>query len=102
MVQVNRERKTVRKRVATVDVNYVTLGTLLKDVQDAIGQWGENAFVEEYQHSYSDDSSYGGIFSDVLETDEEMATRIADEERWADAQEKRDQKDYARLKAKFG
>jgi hypothetical protein len=98
---VNRERKTVCKRVDTIDVELVTLGNLLKEVTEAITKWGENAIVQEYQRDYSNDYSQGGIFVDDVESDVEYITRIADETRWSEQQDARDMKEFARLKAKF-
>lgn len=94
---VNRERKMVQTNMHDLDLEYVTLADARKEIDRMITAFGENALIKKYESDYST-SEYLGIFVDHLETDKQMAKRIAQEERMEDLERYR----YVQLKAKFG
>lgn len=75
------KRKMVQKEVDSLIVDYTSLGDILKSVKKMIASYGPDAVVEEKTYRYSD-SKYLAVMKIVPETDEEMNTRIAAEERY--------------------
>ena len=99
---VNRERQRIRDYSGSrVDIKYGTLGEALEKIQGLIETYGEDAEIDTYTPRYSD-SEYLGVYVQRLETDEEMAARIANEEIWEANWAERDRQEFERLKAKFG
>lgn len=98
---VNRERKMVNTRVDYLDLYHDmyhdTLADARKQIDHLIAQYGETAQIQPYREDY-DDTDRLGVFVDRIETDEQMAKRIAQEERMEDLERYR----YEQLKAKFG
>ena len=75
--------KVSRKKVDYVDLDYQTLGKILKDIKGYIELYGEDALLKRY-YEYNEDP-YWGIFTMELETDEEYAfreTRLQEQEYW--------------------
>jgi hypothetical protein len=98
---VNRNRKMIKVFATTIDLEGITLNKALERIQEYVADYGDTAFIDTYQYSY-DDTEYLAIYQRRLETDEEMATRIADDEKWERQSGEQDRADYERLKAKFG
>ena len=99
---VNRERKMIKAHTGSdVDIKYRTLKVALEHIQYLISEYGEDAEITTYQEQWSD-REYLGVYIKRLETDEEMARRIAEEKRWDAQQARRDREEFERLKAKFG
>jgi len=98
---VNRNRKMIKVFATTIDLEGITLNKALARIQEYIDDYGDTAFIDTHQYSY-DDTEYLAIYQRRLETDEEMATRIADDEKWERQRGEQDRADYDRLKAKFG
>lgn len=97
---VDRTRKMVRYPAEEVDIKYSTLGSALQTIQRLIEKYGENADIDMHSYAYSD-TEYFYVFTDRPETDEEMQTRIRQEEIWAKNREEQDIKEFERLKKKF-
>ena len=99
---VNRERKVISAYTGSdVDLDYDTLKRAAERIQHLISLYGEDAQIKKRQEAYSD-YEYLGVYTNRLETDQEMSRRIREEEEQEARQAKRDADDYARLKAKFG
>ena len=98
---VNRERKMVQARAYYLDLDYETLADARKEIDRLIAEYGETAVIKTYQESW-DDTDRLGVFVDRAETDDEMAKRIAQEERYEKDQAEWDRREFDRLKAKLG
>lgn len=103
-MKVNYERKMVPKQQTTsIDFEYDTLEQVSKTVNKLIEEYGKDAKIMCHTESYSDsDKEYMYVYKDELETDEQMAKRIAYEEKFAKMKEERDAAEYKRLQEKFG
>lgn len=97
---VDRSRKMIRARAEDIDIVYDTLGSAFKTIQSLIERYGADAEIAPYQPEYSD-CEYIGVFIQRLETDDEMNTRIIEEEKWEQYAADRDVKEFERLKKKF-
>ena len=97
---VNRNRETIKVFATTIDVEGITLKKALARFHEYVAEYGDDAFLDTYQYSY-DDTEYLAIYQRRLETDEEMATRIADSEKWERIRAEQDRAYYERLKSKF-
>jgi len=89
------------KRIESLDLEYSTLSDALDTIQCLIDKYGPDAAILEYEDQYSD-NKYLAVSIKVPETDEEMARRIREEERWEADKTARDRAEFERLKAKFG
>lgn len=98
---VYRSRMTFPKRMESIDLEYSTLSDALETIQSLIDRYGPDAVILEYDADYSD-NKYLAVSVKVPETDEEMARRIKEEERWEAEKTARDRVEFERLKAKFG
>ena len=98
---VNYERKKVSREVATLDLDYRSIDEAIKDLQQIRRNYGTELRIRRQSYDYSD-GEYWAVMGDRDETDEEMRSRIANEERWEAEQAERDRRDFERLKAKFG
>lgn len=102
-MKVNYERKMIPKQRTSINFDYDSLETVLGEIKRLIKYYGKDAKIMCHTDSYSNsDKEYMYIYSDELETDEEMATRIAAEEKWAKQDEAREAAEYKRLQEKFG
>ncbi len=103
-MKVNYERKMVpTQQTTSIDFEYDTLEQVLKKVEELIEDYGKDAKIMCHTEIYSDsDKEYMYIYKDELESDEEMAKRIAYEEKFAKLDEERDAAEYKRLQEKFG
>jgi hypothetical protein len=88
-------RQLVVKEVGTLDFECHRLDTAVEVLQNLISVHGPEAFIH-YERDY-DDVPYLSIKVQRLETDEEMAARIKQEEDWLS----RERHLYERLKRKF-
>ena len=101
--EVNRERKMVPKQQTSVNFEYDTLEMVLNQVKMLVKEYGKDAKIQCHGDAYSNsDKEYMYVYKDELETDEEMAKRLAHEEKWAKEDEERDAAEFKRLQAKFG
>ena len=98
---VNRERKITTTPAESLDLEYKTLQSARDLLDELIAEYGPTAKIEYHQQPWSDES-YLYVFQNCPETDEEMATRIALEEKWEADRDARDRKEFERLQAKFG
>ena len=99
---VNRERQRIRVYSGyDVDIKYSTLRHAREHIDWLIETHGAEAEIDTYTPRYSD-TEYLGVYVQRLETDEEMAARIANEEIWEANWAERDRQEFERLKAKFG
>jgi hypothetical protein len=94
------ERQLVSREKTSFDVEYKTLKEILKEVNDLIQTYGEDAYVQMTQSAYSD-GAYLAVFAKELETDEEYEIRLVTEERYSLLQEEQDKKKYEILKKKY-
>ena len=94
-MNLDRTRQLVVKEVDTLDLESQTLDTAVKVLQNQISVHGPEAFIH-YERDY-DDVPYLSIKVQRLETDEEMAARIKQEEDWLSRQRHL----YERLKKQF-
>ena len=102
MKNVNYERKMVSKEQTSVNFEYDTLEHVLKQVKDLIKTYGKDAKILCHCAEYSDsDKEYMYVYKDEPETDQEMAGRIAQEEKLVAMIEERDAAEFKRLQAKF-
>jgi hypothetical protein len=98
---VNRERKMINTPVESADWTYVRLGDIQTQLTAAINRHGPNAMLDWHTLPY-DETRYLYIFADVPETDEAMATRIANEELYEERRVARDRAEFERLSKMFG
>ena len=98
---VNYERKKVKREVATLNIDYSTVGEAIRELQTVRKSYGADARIGRAHYQY-EDGEYWAITAMFDETDEEMRKRIAEEEKWEAEQAERDRRDFERLKAKFG
>ena len=105
MAKHKRIEKTVQVETC-LGLEYSTLAELKGMVEAWIAMHGEDAWLEQYQEAYGDDSYYWAIIKKVPETDDEYDARVADlkkkEIREKDIQEARDRSEFERLSKKFG
>lgn len=102
-MKVNYERKMVPNERTSIDFEYDTLEQVLKKVNKLIQEYGKDAKIMCRAEPYSDsDREHMYIYVDGPETDNEMAERIAQEEKSAKFFEERDAAEYKRLQEKFG
>lgn len=94
------ERKLIQKEVGTFGPEFCTLKEVLATIKYLIAEHGEDAKIIEGTYPYSD-GTYLAVVAKVLETDKEMAERIAVETAATTVQLDRERKEYERLKAKF-
>ena len=98
---VNYERKKVEREVATLNIDYSTVGEAIRELQTVRKSYGADARIERAHYQY-EPGEYWAITAMFDETDEQMHKRIAQEEKWEAEQAVRDGRDFERLKAKFG
>lgn len=99
---VNYKRETVLKEVDSLEsLEGETLGDILTRVQGYITRYGAKAMIVQQSYQYSD-GSYLAIMQETLETDEQLAGRIAQEEKFEAEQTARDLAQYNKLREKFG
>ena len=79
---------------------YCSLGSIKKSLDAAIERYSEAATLDWHSYAY-DGGRYLYIFADLPETDEAMQRRIALEEQYETAREKRELAEYERLQKKF-
>jgi len=102
-MKVNYERKIVAKQQTSVDFECNTLEDVLNKVKRLIEEYGNDAQIMGQCEPYSDsDRETLYVFKDEPETDEELARRIAHEEKYAKIAEERDAAEFKRLQEKFG
>ena len=102
-MKVNYERKMVSREKTSIDFEYDTLELVLKTVNRLIQEYGKDAKIMSRCEPYSSsDRKYMYIYVDEPETDKEMATRIAHEEKYAKLKEDNDAAEFERLQKKFG
>lgn len=98
---VNRERKIIEYAAISVDIEYGTIGSAIEELQRLAVNFGEDARIDWYEPPYTD-NRYLYVYAKRPETDEEMQSRILQEERWEKMQETRDRAEFDRLQKKFG
>jgi hypothetical protein len=99
---VNRERRIILKEVDCLDsFEGETLGDILVRVQEYVARYGASAVLMRQYYQY-DDGSYLAIMQKALETDEQLASRIASEEKFEAESYARDLAQYNKLRDKFG
>lgn len=96
---VNRKRKIVRTEQQSINVEG-TLKQLAEHVAYLIARYGEDASVDKESYPY--DGYYFAVFKDVPETDEQMNTRIAQEEHWEKLNQIHEKAQYERLQKIYG
>jgi hypothetical protein len=101
-IEVNYNRKMVPKQQTSLNFEYDTLETVLKEVKRLIKDYGKDAKIQCHCDAYSNsDKEYMYVYMDELETDGEMAKRIAQEEQWKKDCDERDASEYRRLQEKY-
>jgi len=78
---VNRERVTRLMSVADYDVTGDTLGDLFEKIKSLIEEYGSDAEVDIYTNDGSN-HGYIGVYAMKTESDQQMASRIKQEEMW--------------------
>jgi hypothetical protein len=102
-MNVNYERKMVSRKQTYANFEGNTLVYVLNQVKMLIKEYGGDALIEGVCDHYSDsDRETLYVFKDEPETNEEMAQRIAQEEKYAKIAEERDAAEFKRLQEKFG
>ena len=97
---VNRTRMLIWKHQTTLYLDGYTFADALTHITNLRAVYGNSAQIREYTEDYSD-RQYLGIYVETLETDEEMAARIKQEEERDARREEQDRQDYQRLLKKF-
>lgn len=100
-MRVNRERIKVRVEVDTLDLEYMSVGEVIKQMEDLRDRFGADARIYKYERPYSD-SKYLAVTVERKENDEEYTKRIEGEDRMAKWREEEDKRIYERLKKVFG
>jgi len=98
---VNRERKKVWREVTSLDMEYMSLDSVIAELQSYRNQYGAHTRIEKRQYDYSD-GEYYAVMCERDETDYEMTKRIGKEERWEAEKTARDLAELARLKKQYG
>ncbi len=98
---VNRTRKIITVPATSIDIEYSTLGDAAKTIAELIEHYGPDAKLKYYEPAYTD-SKYLYVFETRLETDDEMNTRILQEECWEVEAVERDRKEFERLSKLYG
>lgn len=98
---VNRERKHVQNSVTSLCLEYLTLDGVLKNIQNLIEMYGGDATISKHTEEYGE-SEYYYVMVKEPESDNAMAKRIAQEEKWEAQATDREKRDYEILKAKYG
>jgi hypothetical protein len=98
---VNRERKKVWREATSLDMEFSSLDSVIAELQSYRNQYGAHTRIEKRHYDYSD-RVYYAVMCERDETDQEMARRIREEERWEADKAARDRVEFERLKAKFG
>jgi hypothetical protein len=98
---VNRERKMVGSEVATLNLNYSSLGSALDEIKDLIESHGKDAMIQECESRW-DPGKYLAVIEQVPEDDAQYNRRIKLEEQMEEILARREKEEYARLKKKFG
>jgi hypothetical protein len=99
------KHKRLEKKVQVetcLGLEYSTLAELKGMVEAWIAMHGEDAWLEQYQEAYGDDSYYWAINKKVPETDAEYDARVALLKRHETAKEERDRAEFERLSKKYG
>jgi CTP:phosphocholine cytidylyltransferase-like protein len=100
-MKVNRERQMKTVRAEAVDIVGITLQTALEEIQYHLKKYGKDSMIEKYNSPYNDyENLY--VFHKRPETDEEMRTRISDEEHALARNIEHERATYEALKAKYG
>jgi hypothetical protein len=100
-VNYNREKVSVDGENIDDFEDYISLKEVKKEVDRLIEMYGEDSRIQRDQRAYSEDT-YLYVQSSRLETDDEMAYRIAKEEQRAQQRLDQERAEFERLKAKFG
>jgi len=98
---VNRERKKIWREATSLDMEYMSLDSVIAELQSYRNQYGAHTRIEKRHYDYSD-GEYYAVMCERDETDYEMTKRIGKEERWEAEKTARDRVEFERLKAKFG
>ncbi len=97
---VNRERQKIEVQVTTLDLDYLTLAQVAEQINNLITTYGADAKVSWHTERWDSSERYH-VMVKQDETDEQMARRIAGEERIAAQVAERERAEFERLKAKF-
>jgi hypothetical protein len=100
MAKHKRIEKTVQVETC-LGLEYSTLAELKGMVEGWIAMHGEDAWLEQYQEAYGDDSYYWKINKKVPETDKEYEARVANLKQREKTQEERDRAEFERLSKKY-
>lgn len=98
---VNPARKMVNTEQETVYVDGHSLKQVAAMISKYIETYGEDATLDYCQYQY-EDGKYLALFSQVPESDEQLAARIAQEAVWAEREAANKRATYERLKKEFG
>lgn len=98
---VNRNRKMIEVEYTSINFEYNTLDEAIERLQKYREELGGNATFDTRQYDYSE-NTYLALMTKRLETDAEMAKRIAHEEHYENLREKHEYEEFERLAKKFG
>ena len=98
---VNRERKMVGMEMTTLSFEYCTLEDVQRQVNEMVESYGKDAYIDRHCYAY-EDREYDFVMMKVPETDNEMAKRIAQEEKWEKDSQDRERENYERLSKIYG
>lgn len=98
---VNRNRKMIEVEYTSINFEYNTLDEAIERLQKYREELGGNATFYTCQYDYSDNTNLA-LMIKRLETDAEMAKRIAQEEHYENLREKQECEEFERLAKKFG
>lgn len=97
---VNRERKTVKREIGELDVDYCTAMEVIDVLNGYIQSHGDAVKLYEETRDYSD-SKYISVTVLAPEDDHQYAKRVEVEEHYAALNEERERKEFERLRNKF-
>lgn len=94
------ERKNVMREKCTIYLDYESLDSAIKMLQDLAEKYGGSAVIQKTSQPY-EDYEYLGLFVSEPETDGEMKTRLAREKDLKSRREAYERAEFERLSAKF-
>jgi hypothetical protein len=101
MMAVNRERMKVWREVTSLDLDYESLADVISTLERYRAEHGDACRIRRQDHAY-DDGYYYAVMCERDETDAEMTSRIAQEEKWDTERLARERAEFERLMKKFG
>lgn len=95
-----KQKKRVAVEKATLYINFCAVEDIITELQNLSDKYGKDLYIQESTEEYSDDK-YLAVMNKELETDEQFAARIEQEDKWQKECDEAARKVFLRLKEKF-